>query len=360
MEGSRQIADSLIVTIHAMPCTNRCRHCWALGEPGRDFMDTETVVGLLEQVAGLRRYATDVFHFFFFEPTIHPDFVRIFREAARLELIWDRFFFPTNGAGLGDLSENAWRDLVHAGLEYLQFTLFGLESTHDRFAGRKGAFTGIVEAASAANRHGITWIVGTVVHPDNLGELEEIRDRFKQLGAENSGTFTYAWQGRGMGLKRLHEADLERLPERVRSHLSKIYAPEREIIKRIFDDDDLGSNRPFSCACELTSFEVFPDMNVYMGGGCDGGGLMAVLPEMRERFRVGSLIDEPLGVILERAILDPPEIVETAREITYRELAERYGDRSSGELFLFMSAGGFPLSLPDRKWLASYLRERFE
>lgn len=359
MKDSGQIADSLIVTIHAMPCTNRCRHCWAWGAPGRELMSTETVFGLLEQVAELREHAPYVFHYFFFEPTTHPDFVPIFLEAARLELIWDEFFFPTNGAGLTNLADDAWRDLAGAGLEFIQLTVFGLESTHDRFACRKGAFNSIVETASAANRHGITWTAGIIAHPGNLEELVEVRDRFKRLGATNTGVFTYGWQGRGTGTKRLREADLERLSEDVRSFFDRLYAPERKIVERILEDDELGSNRPFTCDCELTAFEIFPDMNVYLGGGCDGGGLMAVLPEMLERFRIGSLREEPLAAILKRAILDPPDIVRSARELTWRELAERYGDRSGEELFRFPLHGHTPSPLPDRKWLASYLREKY-
>lgn len=359
MDDSGQIADSLIVTIHAMPCTNRCRHCWTLGAPGREFMGRETIFGLLEQIAALRKHAPHVFHYFFFEPTTHPDFVSIFLEAARLELIWDEFFFPTNGAGLSDLADDAWRDLADAGLEYLQFTVFGLESTHDRFACRKGAFNSIVEAASAANRHGVTWTTGIMAHPDNLEELEEVRDRFTRLGATNLGIFTFEWQGRGTGIKRLREADLERLPESVRSPLNRLWVPEWRIVERILKDDEFGSNQPFSCDCELTAFEIFPDMNVYLGGGCDGGGLMAVLPEMVERFRIGSLREEPLAAILTRAILDPPDIVRSARELTWRELAERYGDRSGEELFRFPLHGNTPSPLPDRKWLASYLREKY-
>ena len=56
----------------------------------------------------------------------------------------DEYFLATNGSVLATASETTWSRLRATGIRRLQLTLYGLEQTHDAFAGRSGAFRDVI------------------------------------------------------------------------------------------------------------------------------------------------------------------------------------------------------------------------
>lgn len=346
---------ALTLSIFAMPCVNRCRHCWTRGEPGTGFMDFKDIENILKQLSDMKTRGWLAMPLFYYEPTVHPDFMRIFGSMSTLGLVPDYFFMATNAAGLARRPDAEWQALKVRGFDWLSFTLYGFEDAHDRFAGRKGAYSDIMQAIERSNRNGINWYAGVLLHKGNLSEVEVLTKHLKDMGAQTAGAFPAMWQGRAMELARLKRADIEKLPERLRTQFSQTLLTEREVKERILSDDALGSRTAADCSCKGMVLEVEPDLSVYTGASCDEGGLKSVLPALKEHFRIGSLRDEPLVDIVERCMTAPPPVVRMTLEVTWRQLAERFADPTSDALWLETDQVH---KLVSKKWLAAYVRER--
>jgi hypothetical protein len=73
------------------------------------------------------------------------------------------------------------------------------------------------------------------------------------------------------------------------------------------------------------------------------------VPELANAFLLGEL-DAGFLPLLEVYQQKPPQGMKLLRKVTWGELAERYGDRASDEMYWLND-------LPSHKWAAAYLRE---
>jgi hypothetical protein len=74
------MTDLIFVRIHAMPCVNRCWHCFCNGSPVGSFMDEKVILRVLDHLVELRKKTgVKVFPMFYDEPTLHPGFLNIMR-----------------------------------------------------------------------------------------------------------------------------------------------------------------------------------------------------------------------------------------------------------------------------------------
>ena len=159
-------------------CKNRCKHC----APAADL--SEPVLLSLEQIEGAVsavRAENEKAPAFYkhmhpslsYEPMDHPDVVEIHgllsalnRQAVNVRTM------ATNGQRVG--ADPAHPEMVRAlrdqGLERFQLSLYGLEKTHDWFAGRVGAYDSPLEAARRIASFGVEvdWVY--FLHRRNIGE----------------------------------------------------------------------------------------------------------------------------------------------------------------------------------------------
>jgi len=174
-------------------CPNRCRHCseeggppfgalmslddvkWLVGEFGRAF---EKTTGHAPSV----RCGLDTF-----EPTAHPDFVRL--KAYELSFIPEarRHEFDmlsSNGYGLARLED--WRPvyeaLIAAGFSGIGFAIHGLEAEHDWFVRRSGAYRDLVIATQRALACGMRVWFEIHLNKRNLDSFNSIAEMLEQLG----------------------------------------------------------------------------------------------------------------------------------------------------------------------------------
>jgi MoaA/NifB/PqqE/SkfB family radical SAM enzyme len=98
-------------------------------------MDEEVILKLLDDLAELRdRTGIKVFPQFFDEPTLHPGFLSIMRHQLELDLIFDQWWFSTNGYGLARLSDDDWTALADMGFSFIRLTLYGIGEEHDTWS----------------------------------------------------------------------------------------------------------------------------------------------------------------------------------------------------------------------------------
>jgi hypothetical protein len=98
------------------------------------------------------------------------------------------------------------------------------------------------------------------------------------------------------------------------------------------------------------AFTLDRDGRVFCGGSCDSGGIAAAVPELREAFALGHLHGDGLLPLIEAYRAAPPRALQLLDEITWGELADRYGEPANDEIFLLDD-------LPNGKWVEGYLRD---
>lgn len=150
-------------------CNLACRHCYLGETQGKDLAleDLRTVLGQFDEMGGLRLVVTGG------EPTLHPDFSEInTMMAGRL----CRTVLVTNGTLL--------TEGLCGALEFneVQVSLDGMEKGHDCIRG-EGSFAGALRGIECLRRAGRQISVATMVHRENIRELDELESTVRGMEA---------------------------------------------------------------------------------------------------------------------------------------------------------------------------------
>lgn len=222
---------SIMLQTLCVPCGCRCRYCML-------SWDGRTIGAGWERS---RRYAAAFadwirenrpelrFHFSFGYSMEHPslpealDFLHALGSVGADYLQCD---------GLRIRSEAETEDFVRMlrahGVKHLNFTVYGTEDYHDRFAARPGDFAWLLRLRAAAREAGLETSVGVPLNRENAGQIDELTD---MLGREGLRLFVPHAEGRGAQLEpiRLRREDFDRLSDAAKAHLNhRIYRTEAE------------------------------------------------------------------------------------------------------------------------------------
>lgn len=342
------MTDFVFVRIHAMPCVNRCWHCFCEGSPQGRFMETEKCFKILDQLADLKtELQTIVFPMFYDEPTLHPSFKQIMKYHLKMDLIYEDWWFSTNGYGLARMSDNDWNELSEAGFDYIRLTFHGIGETHDELVGRSGAYEDLVTTISKAKQHKVNWLAGMMLNSSNQAMYEETKKTVTELGEP---CCEFGWmiphiQGRAaQGSNHVKVGQISRLLQG-----GKGWHAEGDFVKKVLSDSDLSRKTARDNKCGIVYLDVDEDMNVFFGGGCDGDPFCFV----KDKVFLGNLEETTLSSCYHKYLNEPPEAVRLLDQVTWGELAAEFGNKESDEVFHYTS-------LPGRKWPAEYLRAHYE
>lgn len=342
------MSDLIFVRVHAMPCVNRCWHCFCNGSPEGDFMDEKVVLKVLDNLVELRdNTGIKVFPMYYDEPTLHPSFLKIMSYQLENNLIFENWWFSTNGYGLARLSDEGWSSLTEKGFEGIRLTFYGIGEEHDRFAGRNGAYDDLIMTIRRAEEYGVNWLAGMMLSSENASNYEETKALVEEIGTPCT---PFGWmlphtQGRA-----------ETLNNRVRIHqMSHLlegksnWKTEGEFVREILSSEDISARKALNQFCGIIYLDIDQDLNVFFGGGCDGDPFHFC----RNQVLLGSIDENGIMACYEKYMNDPPEPVKILSEVSWGELAERYGDPDNDHVFHVSS-------LPGLKWAELYLRERLQ
>lgn len=342
----------LPINFHGMPCCNGCRHCWALGSPDYPTMPLADIQFVLKSLAEFRdRNEVWAMPLFFKEPTIHPKFIEIVRSMKQLGFINEDTFWATNGYGLARMDDGAWQLLKESQFGGLQLMFYGSEEAHDAFANRSGAYRDLMTTVEKANKHGIPWSGGMIAHSGNLNELTPMVKALSEVNPDPEkriGWFIPNCQGRARSLERptlvqMREAGLMEKENRW-------WASEASHVGQVLGDSAVADLRYRQIGCLSLTLDLEANMDVFCGGGCDSNGLLGLVPELKQDFKLGNLRQDTLDEMVERFFKDAPKPLKRIWDMTAGELAGRFGDRENGELF-------YRDDLVKNKWGAMALRE---
>lgn len=105
------------------------------------------------------------------EPSLHPEFVEVV--AAARAAGFEKVGIQTNGSALA--TRGLIPALVEAGLTDAHLSLHGASAAvHDYHTGAAGSFERVQSAARELGRHGVPWVVTTVITRSNFRGLAEL------------------------------------------------------------------------------------------------------------------------------------------------------------------------------------------
>ena len=314
--------------IHGMPCVNRCWHCCCNGSPDTPMISAKKLRYALERARELQaQTGAAVFPQFYAEPTLHEDMVGILKRQLELGLAPDDFWFTTNGHGLTKLSAEHWKELAAVGFSGVRLTFHGMRHDHDRLVGRDGAYDDLVTTIRRCEEHGIEWLAGMMISPENAGQFAETRAIVESLGSPcvQFGWMIPNWQGRAANDEvRVTVDDLFLLPDR-----SPMWQAEGDLVKSILEDEELAEKPVFDPECGSLMLDVDPNLDVYLSGGCDGNPFDAI----RSGVFLGKLRKEGFLPLIVHYLADLPEPVRLLARTTQGDLARKYGDPRGRQVF---------------------------
>ncbi len=181
-------------------CPLKCRHCRAAAADVAygDELTTDECMRVIDSLPRLMVIWTGG------EPMCRPDILELVSRATSRGV---RSVMAPCGMLVTDERLAA---LKEAGVMALSFSLDGPDAaSHDSFRGVPGAYDNVTRAMAAARRAGIPFQVNCTVSKINVGRLDEIAERAKELGASKLDLFFLVPVGRGRAIADLALSDDE-------------------------------------------------------------------------------------------------------------------------------------------------------
>ncbi len=174
-------------------CNLRCVHCYAHADPtaAPDELSHAEGLALLED---LKSFGVPVVLFSGGEPLMRPD---LFDLVSRTTALGMRAVISTNGTLISRETALRLKDL---GLSYVGISLDGLESTHDRFRGKKGAFAAALAGVRHCQEAGLKVGLRFTLNRSNFQEVPAIFDLVEQHRIPRICFYHLVYTGRGSAL----------------------------------------------------------------------------------------------------------------------------------------------------------------
>lgn len=227
-----------------VPCNCHCRYCllsWNGKVNGADYDRSKAYAKKFYEF--IKKERPDVgFDFSFGYCMDHPsildeiDFLQSVESVEGRLLQFDGMRFRNS-----EEMEALMSGLKMHGIEHLNFTFYGLQDYHDRFAGRKGDFEYMVKLIGAAKALEIETSVGIPITSENCGDAETLVLFLTELGVNKISAFIPHSEGRGITLEavRLTKNDYEHLGEHVKTLINtNVYRTEAEWINDTINLED--------------------------------------------------------------------------------------------------------------------------
>lgn len=172
-------------------CNLECKHCYAAEYVGADELSTDEARAFLDDLAQM---GVPVALFSGGEPLMREDVFELVAHAREKGL---RPVLSTNGTLI--TPEVAAR-LADAGVVYVGVSLDGRQATHDRFRGRRGAFTEALAGLRAAAAVGIRTGVRFTLVGENFRDLPGVLDLVERNGVKRFCMYHLVYAGRGRSM----------------------------------------------------------------------------------------------------------------------------------------------------------------
>ena len=179
-------------------CNLKCRHCYS-NSADIDYPNELTTAEGKKLIADLAQFGSPVILFSGGEPLLRADLLELAQYATEKGM---RAVISTNGTLL---TKEMAAKLRKIGLSYVGVSLDGLEKTHDRFRGEKGAFTAALAGIRNCREAGIKVGIRFTVNKNNLADVPKMFDLLRCENIQRMCFYHLVYTGRG---SKLREEDL--------------------------------------------------------------------------------------------------------------------------------------------------------
>lgn len=220
-----------------VPCHCHCRYCllsWDGTTIGADYARSEDYARRFYDWVRANRPELR-FSFSFGYSMEHPD---LFRAVEFLRSIGSpgAEFLQFDGMRRRDRAELGalTAGLAARGVKHLNFTFYGQEAYHDRFAARRGDFRLMLDTADAALGAGLRVSAGIPLTRENARQVHSLAGLLREHGFASIRLFVPHGEGRGAALEpvRLTRAELEGLEDEDKALLNReVYRTEAEWLR---------------------------------------------------------------------------------------------------------------------------------
>jgi MoaA/NifB/PqqE/SkfB family radical SAM enzyme len=200
-------------------CNLKCIHCYS-NSADIDYpneLSTEEGKKLIDDLA---QFGLPVILFSGGEPLLRADLLELAQYAVDRKM---RAVISTNGTLI---TKEIATKLQKIGLSYVGVSLDGLEKTHDRFRGKKGAFNQAMEGIRNCRNAGIKVGIRFTVNKHNLADVSNMFDLLRQEKIERLCFYHLVYSGRGSKLRKedLTHQETRKLLDLIMSQTKKMFA----------------------------------------------------------------------------------------------------------------------------------------
>lgn len=157
-------------------CNLKCKHCYEDAGNKRAELSTDKakeVLDILSKIAGIGLPALS---FSGGEPLARKDFFEVAAYAKR------RIGYVSIASNGTLITKDAAKRIKDAGVDYVEISIDGATpQVHDDFRGIRGVFDKAIEGVKNSVEEGVDTCIATVLHRDNLAELDKLINLAKQL-----------------------------------------------------------------------------------------------------------------------------------------------------------------------------------
>lgn len=234
---------SILLQTLCVPCGCRCRYCllsWDGHCVGADYERSQDYARKFSHYIKEHRPEMD-FHFTFGYSMEHPNLPEALDFLNEIGSVQGRFL-QLDGMRLRSAAEadQLMEQLTAHGVKSVNFTFYGLQAYHDRFAARNGDFDHLLTIAKSAAAHGLETSAGIPLTVENADQAEQLITLLEQAGIPEISVFIPHEEGRGVHLApiRFTLGDWEQLGPKARDKLNrKAFRPEGEWVSGTWPEE---------------------------------------------------------------------------------------------------------------------------
>ena len=171
IEGISNRADRLLIPLTVLleptrRCNLECKHCYRIENTNREEI---SIVRLIDLITELRQAGCLFLTLSGGEPLLHPDFLKICRQAHSLNMAISIF---TNGTLM---TESLVKQLAQLNIVDIHLSIYGATpATHEGITQHKDSYNKTINTASMLKHHGISVRFKYIMMKNNIREYKDM------------------------------------------------------------------------------------------------------------------------------------------------------------------------------------------
>lgn len=313
---------SLSLVVDMYGCPNRCKHCW-LGHMPNIKMDEACDQFLIDY---FKPYFDKITYYSWLrEPDYCNDYKQRWEKDNQISIQSKPYRFELASFYMLVRDPNYVKFLKKVNVKTVQLTFFGLEAITDKYIGRKGAYQELIRATNILIDNGITPRWQAFVNEENKDEIVLLLDVIQKLNLyEKCHDFKFfVHEGSCDGENRkLYPVRIQK--ENIPKQLIPYYLgydellEEKECVKLLFESN------------ETVHFEIDDDLVLNISNTYD---VYFNFTHLSELWKIGNIKEIDSKEMMRRIVEKDTYALNQAKKVTYKELALKYGDRTSTKVF---------------------------